>query len=114
MHIAYSDRNLLTFHLQTRPTAKQERKDLLTAMKKTPILRVIAAYPLSAKIDRDSSKHIREALRKDTLPLATLKHEPLLAALAAYAYTPSVMPHIGVKRPLSGEDAEQSKKRGRA
>jgi hypothetical protein len=56
------------------------------------ILRVIAAYPLDAKLEsRAPSEDIRSALLEDPHPLATMKHDALLASLATTDGVPSIL-----------------------
>jgi hypothetical protein len=56
------------------------------------ILRVIAAYPLDAKLEsRAPSEDIRSALLEDSHPLATMNHAALLASLASSDASPSIL-----------------------
>jgi hypothetical protein len=85
---------------QTRKTAANEIADMLAAINdaghcftgaRYNILRVVAACPLAANIDPDSSIAIKSALSDDKHPLATLKHAPLFASLSTYDSTPSIL-----------------------
>jgi hypothetical protein len=71
------------------------------------ILRVIAAYPLDAKLEsRAPSKDIQSALLEDLHPLATMKHSTLLASLATSNGTPSILSLLNrnLKRVREEED----------
>jgi hypothetical protein len=71
------------------------------------ILRVIAAYPLDAKLEsRGPSDDIRSALLEDSHPLATMKHTTLLASLATSNGIPSILSSLNgnLKRAREEED----------
>jgi hypothetical protein len=71
------------------------------------ILRVVAAYPLDAKLEsRAPSEEIRSALLEDSHPLATMKHATLLASLATFDRTPSILSCLNgnMKRPREEVD----------
>jgi hypothetical protein len=84
------------------------------------ILRVVAAYPLDAKIDATTrSKEIRDAIEADPRPLATLRHGSLLSALATYDGTPTILSALALsmKRPRNNDvegDAGSDPKRKRS
>jgi hypothetical protein len=67
-----------------------EEEDCFTGARYN-ILRVIAAYPLDADVNSQASKTIKEAIREDNHPLATLLHAPLLSSLTRCDSTPSVL-----------------------
>jgi len=84
----------------TRGTAWKEIDDMLKAINEEEncftgarynILRVVAAYPLDADVNSQSSKNIQQAILEDNHPLATLLHAPLLSSLARDDATPSVL-----------------------
>jgi hypothetical protein len=55
------------------------------------ILHVVAAYPLDAHIDLESSSEVHAPLQDDQYPLATLRHSQLLASLATCDSTPMML-----------------------